>query len=244
MQQYSLSVHLFNEYGGRAILDNEEITYPQRQFNIGMKVGVRQFFLMPGFLDIEDVQDKTHRKFLKDLLEAETAITENIIISRYSSEEEILNEIIQSSGELTSYSQQIEKNPVFLIIMHQKDTSAGIELVAFLNKKNISISIYQGHNNQIDVSELENQIKAADAIIVVFGLAIKAWLIRNIEYIIKVVSLQYSSLKTIGIYLTPDRKESIDLPFSAFLNINILDNSHGFKPETLNPLLEIFDIKD
>ena len=135
MQRAQLSVHLLDGWEGRE-MDDEEITYPQKQVALGLQHAQHQLIWMPHQLDLDDVEDPDHQAFLSRLendTQARDGATFELIRGGQSAPE-IVREIAAKLAQFNQPAQPVVQ-PAVLLDTHVKDQLFALETSRVLLEK-------------------------------------------------------------------------------------------------------------
>jgi hypothetical protein len=240
-----LSLHLFDRWPGRKIVDQKKTSYPREQLAVALKNPLPKLIWVPGDLVLADIEDEAQRNFLNELANGarEAGSYEFVQVAQ--------NSFIQLLREKISALQQPHTNGVAahtcLVDTHQKDQRYAFKLAAFLTEQGITVEFNQeSRDPTLSLTKFEQAVREVQHLIILAGTVGATWLKARIKKAFKIVSEQYEAedtftLKNIWVYLTPVSGGQVLLPeFPPLINISILDNSGSktIDPKVLSPLLQ------
>ena len=94
------------------------------------------------------------------------------------------------------------------------------------------------------IESYEDQLRRANLLIVVYGGVPPEWVRERLYEALKfaVTHTQDCPLRACGVYVAPPRKRDEEKRFNVpLLNVDVLDNTERFDPETLRSLLSRID---
>lgn len=240
----TFSVHLLDEWPGREITENNDMTFPRKQTELALKNKKSQLIWVPKNLDINKIEDENQRNLINELENGnrEASRFEFVRGQKSTLTELVLQKIKQ--GIRTSGNGNGTLS--FLVDTHQKDQGYAFKLAAFLAEKNIQVKFNQESGEPLQsLSNFESAVKHVKNLILMYGKVGPIWLNGRIKKTIKIVAEQFGddafALENIWIYLVPGSDTRVSLPnVPRLFNIEILDNSNSEKiePNVIRRLLE------
>lgn len=236
-----LSIHLFDQWPGRKIIDERTITYTHTQWEIALKSEARKLVWQP----VDDGQDEGQRDFLDNLANGDRSSGQYEFVR--AAQTDFINVIREKIDLLRHPAGNGRPHRTFLVDTHQKDQLHAFELAGFLAKNDLDVDFNQeSHDLNLSLTKFEQSIRQVQNLIILAGKVELAWLTGCIKKAIKVVSEQFGAedtfaLENIWVYLSPDSEGRLTLPkFPPLIRINVLDNSHAetIDPHVISPLLQ------
>lgn len=245
LAQAGLSIHLFDQWPGRKILDQKTTTYPRMQWEIALKSAERKLAWVPADLRLTDGQDDAQRDFLDNLANGDRSSGQYEFVR--TAQTDFLNVIRDIIAQLQLPTGNGGSKRSVLVDTHQKDQLYAFELAGFLAKNDVEVDFNQeSHDPNLSLTKFEHSIRQVQNLIILAGKVDHTWLKGRIKKAFKIVSEQFEAedtfaLENIWIFLAPASGGNVELPqFPPLIKINVLDNSHAetIDPQVISPLLQ------
>lgn len=230
-----LSVHLLGGLPGHQIFDAPGSYYPQEQVEVGLQHARSQLIWVQPGLDVQSVENTRYRDLLDRLVNG--AREEGAYQLNRESQTMLASEIIERVKQLTAPPPP--PNLTVLLNTHFKDRPHTYDLVRYLDERNIDYQICRELDDpQGNMNIFVEMLKQASALVIVFGEVAEEWVRERLAVALQTAINERCNLRACGIYLAPPSKKNASLQFNrGFLNIQLMDNSETFDPETLRPIL-------
>lgn len=240
-QSSQLAVHLLGEFPGKKIIGDTESRYIQKEVEIGLESTTPQLIWFPSNVDIQSVENESHRAFLQSI-EAGTISSKSTEFIR-SNEAELLNMILDAANrlkrnKLVEIKQDVEESGDLKVLL---DTHIDDYLYAFNLKKNLVNNDIKLIFNPEDGDPRENieilydNISEAQKYIFLYGKEENnEWVDVRVKNTMKKLVEDDRYNQNIFIYLTPPQKETADIRVAQSPMVKVIDNSSN---EQIDPLL-------
>lgn len=238
LSDVDLSVHLLGGSPGREIEGAEGVSYPQRQVELALKSGKKPLIWVPRNLNVEALDDDTHREFLRGLEHGERHGDSFEFVR--SEPNEFSRIVIERSSRSRREEQAlVDASLPCLLSTHENDTYHLIRVASLLADKCRPIYFDQYFNEPKDkLLSFEERVRKVATLIVIFGSVSRDWVKERIDAAVKIAALEGLALK-LAVYLAPPRKFPEDLSFDrGHVNVHLFDNTAEFRP---GPILAFFD---
>jgi hypothetical protein len=245
LAQADLSIHLFDRWPGRKILDQKTTTYPRMQWEIALKSEVRKLVWQPMDLGPAEGKDDAQGDFLDNLANGDRSSGQYEFVR--AAQTDFLNVIRDIIAHLQLPKGNGGPRRTFLVDTHQKDQLYAFELAAFLAEKDVEVDFnHESHDPNLSLTKFERSVRQVQNLIILAGKVEHAWLWGRIKKAFKIASEQFEAeeafaLENIWVYLAPASEGQLALPkFPPLIKINVLDNSHAetIDPQVISPLLQ------
>lgn len=243
-----LCLHLLDQVPGRGIDDQPEKSYLERQAEISLEYAKAQFVWTPTDLQIDQVDDDSHRALLKRLEagpgtnggDPKRAHKYRFVRDLSSAvSHDLLERIEQLKQEQAMPEPSANAALAALVDTHFKDQQYVMEMSRFLLDNNILPLINREEDSpQKNLQSFESHLRQASLLIIIFGAVPPEWVRERLGEALKFAVTQNCPLRACGVYLAPPRKNESDMQFNrSFLPVELLDNTDRFNPQSLAPLL-------
>jgi hypothetical protein len=246
LEQADLSIHLFDQWPGRKILDQKTTTYPRMQWEIALPSAVRKLVWQPADLLLSDCQDDVQRDFLDNLANGDRSSGQYEFVQ--TAPTDFLNVIQDTIAQLQLPKGNGGPRRTFFMDTHQKDQRYAFKLADILVENGVDVDFnLESRDPTLSLARFEQSIPLVQNLIILAGKVELAWLKGRIKKAFKIVSEQLFetddtfALKNIWVFLVPASGGRLDLPqFPPLIKINVLDNSHAenIDPQVISPLLQ------
>lgn len=233
-----LAVHLLDEWPGREVDGAPEESYPQRQARLGLQHAKAQLIWTPQSLEIQNIEDENHRRFL-DQLENQPRDRASYSFIR-EAPGAIAREIVARLEQIKQASETARAPSAALLDTHLKDELHALELSRFLIGRNILPYVNPEQDDPSrNIALLEERLKRVSRLIIVFGNVAEDWVRARLGEAVKIAVTENCPLKACGIYYAPPRRKAEASKFSlGFLPVYQFDNTDLANPQALKALLE------
>jgi TIR domain len=237
IKQMDLAIHLLDGFPGGQI-PGEAKGYIQRQAEIGRSAKTPQLIWVPKDLALEDQPDQdepeeqAYRAFLRELESGSRSAEYDFIRGAPS---EITHEIRNRLDRRKPPPPVVASRRSVLLDFHPKDEPYFYNVYQYLNDHGIDAKLNRAAD---DVSRFESQLETVSALIVFFGDVARDWVLERVMAAARTTALRRYHVKSFGIYVAPPRKPEGGLPDDwRPLTVHPMDNTGGFDPNSLAPLL-------
>jgi len=246
LAQVDLSIHLFDQWPGRKILDQKTTTYPRVQWEIALKSAARKLVWQPADLNPADCQDDVQRELLGNLANGDRSSGQYEFIQ--TAQTDFLNVIRDTIAQLQLPKGNGGLRRTFFMDTHQKDQRYAFKLADILVENGVDVDFnLESRDPTLSLARFEQSIPLVQNLIILAGKVEQTWLMGRIKKAFKIVSEQLFeagatlALENIWVFLAPASGGQVDLPkFPPLIKINVLDNSHAetIDPQVISPLLQ------
>jgi hypothetical protein len=197
MSDTVLSVHLFDSIAGDKIAKDYPYSFSQEQLLIGKRLKKEQLIFIPQELNIENITDKEHGRFLTELMtKKEDAAKYNLV--RELSDQDIITHIMD----------RINKPPpppdidgTILLDFHEMDLASAIDYYNTLQSENRKIYLTRRGNEPLDIiSRYDKALQEVTTVIIVSFTVATNWLLERIKEIICAIRTGKSHIKKLMVY--------------------------------------------
>lgn len=231
MDKARFSIHLFDQWQGRTIIDREETNYPREQFAAAVKSQTHPLIWVPPDLDMGTIENDTQRQFLLDCSQGDRkAVQFEFVCSTHSA---FINLILEKLAAPVPASPPPHDGQSYLVDTHQKDQRFAFKLADYLAGLGVEVDFnHESGDPLVSLDKFEKAIRQVKNLIIMFGKVAPDWLNARIKLALKAICEQFQSdercaLENIWIYRVPASQGDIPLPpLPPVINIRILDNSH------------------
>ena len=229
LSEARLAIHLLNDWPGRKVPDQKEITFPRAQLELAFGKSIPQLVWIPTDLDIAAVANADQRQFL------ESCDTRPRVQGQYEFvrclQSEFVHLVAERIAGLREESGDASQALSYLIDTHQKDQRYAFRLADYLLDQGAQVDFnHESSDPMVSLVKFENSVHQVKNLILVCGQVGSAWLVGRIKKAFKVITEQFGSedqlqLENIWLFLAPNSPGQPDLPaFPPLININIIDN--------------------
>ena len=246
LTQSDLSIHLFDQWTGRKVLDQKNTTYPRTQWEIALASAVRKLVWVPADLHTAKVQDEAQRDFLDNLANGDRPAEQYEFVQ--SDRTDFLNVVRDYIDQLRHPLGNDGPRRTFFLDTHQKDQRYAFKLADLLVEKGVMVDFnFESRDPAISLAKFEKSIRQVQNLIILAGKVELMWLKERIKKVFKIVSEQLFdtddtfALENIWVFLAPTSEGRVELPqFPPLIKVNFLDNSHAERidPQVISPLLQ------
>jgi len=231
LKQTKLSVHLFDQYPGKPIIDKQDISYPQKQAEVGLEFARSQLVWLPSDLDLETIEEeeKLYRLFL-ERLEKDKKTGNNFEFVRGN--KSMLAQQIADFAEQVKAQQAAPVNGIktsVLIDTHFNDQLYALDLSKDLLKKHIQPFINpQEDDPRKNINILADRIRQVSKLFFLYGQVSKDWVLERMSAALQLIITNNYPIEEFVIYLYPPEKDPNEILLKQkFLNISVIDNSRN-----------------
>ncbi len=238
-QDALLSVHLLNDLPGREIDGEPGKSYPQKQVELARDNARARLVWVPKSLDLERVEDESHRAFLDGLENGEREEARYDFIRGVPAA--LAPQILEKLDELKTSPAAEGVGEAILLDTHRKDQLYAFELGRFLLENNIQPYINPEEDDpdkNLDV--LEARLRAVSTLIIVFGNVNESWVRHRLGAALQISVIKKLPIKSYCVFSVPPEKQKEVLDFNLWpVPVRLIDNSKSSTIEraALAPLL-------
>jgi hypothetical protein len=225
------SIHLFDQWQGRSVIDREETTYPREQLTIALESQTMPLIWVPPELDIETIENETQRRFLLDCAHGHREAGQYEFVRTPQSA--FINLVFEKLAIHLPVEPSAPTGQSYLVDTHQKDQRYAFKLADYLAEVGVDVDFnHESKDPLVSLSKFEHAIRQVKNLIIIFGKVAPDWLIARIKLAIKAICEQFQCeeqcyLENIWVYRVPASRNDVTLPqLPPILKIKILDNSH------------------
>ncbi len=202
-----LSIHLMDDMPGRPIEGVPGKTYLQRQVELALDHAPSQLIWVPRALNVDAVEDQTHRAFLHRL--EDTMQDQQAYHFIRSAQTDIVRLVRERLQQLRQNAAVVAEPSLCLLDTHMQDESAAFDIAKKLKDQGIRPFITQEADDPLEAMALfERRLRQTKNLIIFFGLVSRGWVQRRIEMAMKIALLDgwFRELK-LGVFLAPPPKQ-------------------------------------
>ncbi len=244
LSQAELSIHLLDQFRGRAIdgqLDGQfDQTFPRAQTDAVKALSHLSLVWVPDTLDVSSIEDSTQADWLH-ALENSQREGANFRFVR-SSQQAFIDQVSQTLDELTTRHQVAEGSANYLLDTHQKDLLHAFELGSLLLRAGLQVQFSQDSGApEENIESFRTKIRDSQHLVVMFGNVAPQWVKSRVQEAIKMtLTDSETALKNIWVLILPNSEGKQTLEFPPLFRVNCLENSDQSQidPTVIMPLLE------
>jgi hypothetical protein len=241
IKQTDLAIHLLDGFPGGQI-PGEPKGYIQRQAEIGRSARTPQLIWIPKDLALDDQPDedepeeRAYRSFVRELESGSRSAEYDFI---RGSPSEITHEILNRLARPKTPPPAVSSQKSVLLDFHPKDEPYFYNVYQYLDEHGIQAKLNRAvDDSRGSVSRFEEQLEQVNALIVFFGNVARDWVLERVIAAARTTALRRYPVKAFGIYVAPPRKAEGGMPDDwRPLTVHPMDNTGGFDPASLAPLL-------
>ena len=225
------SIHLFDQWQGRSIIDRPNTTYPREQFTIARKSHALPLIWVPPELDIKTVENETQRRFLQECAHNHREAGQYEFVR--TPQTAFINIVRQKLAQPLPAEPSAPTGQSYLVDTHQKDQRYAFKLADYLAEVGVDVDFnHESTDPLVSLSKFEQAIRQVKNLIIMFGKVAPDWLHARIKLALKAICEQFQCeeqccLENIWVYRVPASQEDVPLPpLPPIIKIKILDNSH------------------
>ncbi|BBO84726.1 hypothetical protein DSCO28_52920 [Desulfosarcina ovata subsp. sediminis] len=232
LSEARFSIHLFDQWRGRRIIDRPETSYPWEQFAIARQSQALPLVWVPPELDMANIENEGQRRFLLDCAHSHREAGHWEFVRTPQSE--FINLVIEKLAQPLAAAAPATSEPSFLVDTHQKDQRYAFKLADYLAESGVEVDFNQESGDPLlSLNKFESSIRHVKNLIIMFGKVAPDWLHARIKLALKAICEQFQcearcSLENIWVYRVPASRDDVSLPaLPPIINIRVLDNSHS-----------------
>lgn len=238
LKKADLSLHLFDQLSGREIEGLPGTCYPQAQAELGIAHSRSTLIWVPRTLEPDSIDDDGYKQFL---IKTENGSREDRDYDFIrGSPATIAGEVLEKIAGLKARSRLLDDLPMAALLdTHLKDQLHAFELSRFLLQRFVQPYINPEEDDpRKNLKLFEERLKQVSLLIVFFGDVSVEWVRARLAAALQIVIAQGCPLKACGVYLAPPHKSNPEILLEQkLIPIELMDNSEGFDPATVTPLL-------
>jgi hypothetical protein len=233
-----LSVHLLDQFEGREIDGQADVSYPRKQAEIAQELQVPQLIWVPKDVQVQTVEEEKYRDFLNQL---ENGVRQE---KQYDfvrgSAANLGPQILEKLDQMTRQDPQVGDIKAVLLDTHIKDQLHALELGRYFVENNIQPYINPQEddpNENIDI--LESRLKQVNVLVIMYGSVNAAWVRQRLGAALQLSIVEALAINAFCVLAVPPVKQPEELDFNLGpIPIQLIDNSKGaLNPELLAPVL-------
>lgn len=232
LQKADLSIHLLDDYPGREIVGEEDISYPQKQAELALGSSKPKMIWIPAETDFENIEDEKYKQFLIGL-ENGVASSKSYEFIR-GSKSTLAQEIIDFAEQLNVKQQQLKQKPVsekmaVLVDTHFNDQMYALDLGRTLLENQIQPFINpQEDDPRRNINLLGDRLSQVKKLIFLYGSVSKEWVLERMSAALQLIITNNYPIEDFFIYMAPPSKEDGNINLKQkFLKVNVIDSSSG-----------------
>ena len=239
LEQAHLSVHLLDQWGGLAVQENADLTFPRLQASTAREQAKSSLLWVPAELAAEDMEDEAQKNWLQ-ALEYDARPEGNSSFMR-SSRQALVDQVHQLLDELNATPASSQTPARVLIDTHNMDQLHAFDLAKQLATHAINVEFTQESSDPThSLENFERNVRQANHLVVVFGQVTHKWVKGRVQTAIKIASSEVDMpLKSIWVFALPHCHGRAELKFPPLFRVNWLDNpcADGVDPQVIERLL-------
>jgi len=229
LQQASMAVHLFDQYPGQPIKDNQDICYPQKQAELGLQYAKSQLVWLPAELDLATIEEENEKyRFFLQGLENGKKTGNNFEFIR-GNKSTLVQQIADFAEQIKAQGSAAVKEvkTSVLIDTHFTDQLYAFDLSKDLLKKHIQPFINpQEDDPRKNINILADRIRQVSKLFFLYGQVSKDWVLERMSAALQLIITNNYPIDEFVIYLYPPRKDPNEISLKQkFLNVSVIDNS-------------------
>lgn len=227
LRQANLTIHLLDQWGGRAIDGMDGMTFPRLQAGIVRNRQQPSFVWVPETMHADDMEDEEHAQWLHELENGERQ-TSGFHFVR-SSRQAFIDQVMQMLDELEKHQIPAAVNSRFLIDTHPKDQRYAYKLADILAGRDIDVDFNKESSDPVrSLENFEQAVREVQHLIIVFGQVAPQWVRGRVQTAVKVITDQFdaSNLEGISVFMLPHCQGRETLRFPPFFPVQCLENPH------------------
>ena len=235
-----LTVHLFDQWEGRAIDGLPEKSYPQHQAELALEHASDVLIWVPQTMDvaaIEKIEDESHRTFLQQLENHERKDANYEFLRE--SKNEITRQILARIEQIKNRQFAAINPTAALLDSHRKDQLHAIQIFQLLMEQNIQPYLNpEDDDPRSNLKILEERLKQVSKLILFFGAVAEDWVRARLAEALKIAVEQRCPLKTLAVCFVPPRRKEDGIRFDqGFTQVHHFNLEDMRDPNTLKMLL-------
>ncbi|MBU2006488.1 MAG: toll/interleukin-1 receptor domain-containing protein [Gammaproteobacteria bacterium] len=229
LEQASLSIHLLDQWGGRAMDGLDEMTFPRMQAGMVRSRATPSLMWVPDTLLADDLEDEQQAAWLHEMEHGKREASGFHFVR--SSRQAFIDQVMQELDRIRTEADASGNPSRFLIDTHQKDLRYAFELGAKLAGRELEVEFNKETGDPVRSLEyFEKMVGEVQHLIIMFGKVAPQWVKGRIQTTIKVIANQLQTgapaLDAIWVMMLPECPGQQALPqFPSLIRINCLDNS-------------------
>ncbi len=224
----NLSVHLLDIYPGREISDSQEMSFSQRQAELGLASETPQIIWIPEDADLSEIEEESYRQFIEDLEEGNISDKEYEFIrgSKSTLAKQIMEFARRIQSSTVTENESDEEIPI-LLDAHEKDHLYALDLGKTLLQNNIRPFINpQEDDPRKNLDMLGNRMKQVRKLVFLYGNVSKEWVIERMNAALQLILTNNYPIEDFFIYMAPPHKEASDISINQrLLKVNVINSS-------------------
>ncbi len=240
LDKSALSVHLFDSFAGREVDGEPGITYPQKQVELAKDNVGAQLIWIPKNLEIQKVEEETHKNFLTKLEKDKREKTSYEFMRGTTTA--IVPHIVEKLNQMSSVTTTGDTSQAVLLDTHLKDQIYALELSRFFLENNIQPYINpQEDDPNKNMDTLETRLKEVSMLMILFGSVKEDWVRQRLGAALQLSVIKNCPIKSFCVLSVPPEKRSDNLNFSiGQFPVHLIDNSRSktLDLKILMPILE------
>jgi hypothetical protein len=240
IKEAELAVHLLDQYPGTP-MPGGATGYIQRQVEIGRELRTPQLIWVPKDLtlsedDADEPDEIAYRAFLNRLETAVRGDAEYDFIRGIASD---IPAVVRDRIQSRKVAPPAPSQTAILLDVHYKDHPYVTDLYRYLAERGIQpLLMPEQDDPRASEGLFVEQLKRVSAMIVFFGHVAADWVVERLFAAAKIKTVARCRVEAFGIYVAPPQKPAGGLPDDwTPWRVHPMDNSNGFDPNSLTPLL-------
>lgn len=230
LQNANLSIHLLDEFPGREIADDPNISYPQKQTELGLISSKSQMIWVPAEIDFSSIEDEKYKLFLQGL-ESGKAASKNYEFVR-GSKSTLAKEIADFAEQVKVQQMQKkdEKGKVSVLLdTHFSDQLYALDLSRALLENKIQPFINpQEDDPRKNINLMGERLSQVNKLIFLYGSVSKEWVLERMSAALQLIITNNYPIEDFFIYMAPPHKESDEISLNQrFLKVNVINSSNN-----------------
>lgn len=190
LQRVSLSVHLLDGVAGREIEGREDRTYLQKQVDLALEHAPSILVWTPRDLDIAEIDDEMHQKFLARLKR-----DERVADFIRSAPSDIGHQVLETMKRLATATAETTADSC-LLVTQDKDLNPFLQVATALGTKGITPLIIQESTQPKSVMQLyDERLRQVAHLIIIYGEVAGDWVRERLTIAIKLAAIEDLTIK-------------------------------------------------
>jgi hypothetical protein len=228
LKNADLSIHLLDEFPGREVVGNPDVSYPKKQTELALKSGKSQMIWLPTETNFANIEDEKYKLFLEELEKGVTSAKGYEFVR--GSKSTLAQEIIDFAEQLKvkQLSTKVEKGKVSVLLdTHFNDQLYALDLSKILLENQIQPFINpQEDDPRKNINLLGDRLSQVRKLIFLYGSVSKEWVLERMSAALQLIITNNYPIEDFFIYMAPPYKEANNISINQrFLKVNVVDSS-------------------
>jgi hypothetical protein len=228
MGKANLSVHLFDQYPGKEIVDKPEVSYPQRQAELALTLEKPKLIWMPDEIEVNDVEEENYKLFLQSLENGRKVNGRyEFIKGAHSSVTQYILDMAEQMKVQQQTKTASDARVSVLLDTHYNDQLYAMDVSKTLLENDIQPFINpQEDDPRKNIHILEDRISQVSELIFFYGRVSRDWVLERMSAALQLIVTHNFPVEGFYVYMMPPHKDPNDISLKQrFLKVNVIDNS-------------------